>query len=94
LSCVNIKLKGYSAILRLPLWSEFLAIDPEVRVRFPALPEFLRSSEYETGTTQPRKYFEELLEKKVAALVKKTEITAIGVRHTDHVAPSICKSWH
>jgi hypothetical protein len=25
-------------------WSEFLAIDPEVWVRFPALPDFLRSS--------------------------------------------------
>jgi hypothetical protein len=30
-------------------WSEFLAIDPEVRVRFPALPEFLRSSGSGTG---------------------------------------------
>jgi hypothetical protein len=25
-------------------WSEFLATDPEVRVRLPALPDFLRSS--------------------------------------------------
>jgi hypothetical protein len=23
-----------------------------------------------------------------------TEITAVGIRHTDHVAPSIRKSWH
>jgi hypothetical protein len=31
-----------------PLWScglEFLATDPEVRVRFPSLPDFLRSLE-------------------------------------------------
>jgi hypothetical protein len=36
--------------------SEFLATDPEVRVRFPALPDFfpLRSSGSGTGFTQPR----------------------------------------
>jgi hypothetical protein len=31
-----------------------LATDPEVRVRFPALPHFLRSSVSGTGSTQPR----------------------------------------
>jgi hypothetical protein len=37
------------------LVSEFLAIDPEVRVRFLALPGvFLRSSGTGTGSTQPR----------------------------------------
>jgi hypothetical protein len=44
---------------RPPLWSsgqEFLATDPEARVRFPALPDFLRSSESGTGSTQPREY--------------------------------------
>jgi hypothetical protein len=35
-------------------WSEFLATDPEVRVQFPALPNFLRSSGSGTGSTQPR----------------------------------------
>jgi hypothetical protein len=30
---------------------------------------------------------EELLERKVAAPVKKTEITAVGIRHADHVTP-------
>jgi hypothetical protein len=35
-------------------WSEFLATDPEVWVRFPALPDFLRSSGSGTGSTQPR----------------------------------------
>jgi hypothetical protein len=34
--------------------SEFLATDPEVRVRFPALPHFLRSSGSGTGSTEPR----------------------------------------
>jgi hypothetical protein len=37
-------------------WSEFLATDPEVRVPFPALQDFLRSSESGTGSTQPREY--------------------------------------
>jgi hypothetical protein len=37
---------------------------------------------------------EELLERKVAAPVYKTENTAVLIRHADHVAPSIRKSWH
>jgi hypothetical protein len=36
--------------------SEFLATDPEVRVRFPALPDFLRSGGSGTGSTQPREH--------------------------------------
>jgi hypothetical protein len=36
---------------------------------------------------------EELLDIKIAAPVYKTENTAIGIRHADHVAPSIRKSW-
>jgi hypothetical protein len=35
----------------------------------------------------------ELLDRKVAAAVYKTENTAVGIRHADHVAPSIRKSW-
>jgi hypothetical protein len=34
--------------------SEFLATDPEVRVPFPELPDFLRSGGSGTGSTQPR----------------------------------------
>jgi hypothetical protein len=34
---------------------------------------------------------EELLDRKVAAPVQKTENTALGIRHADHVAPSIRK---
>jgi hypothetical protein len=30
--------------------------DPEVRVRFPAIPDFLRSSGSGTGSTQRREY--------------------------------------
>jgi hypothetical protein len=36
---------------------------------------------------------EELLDRKVAAPVYKIENTAAGIRHADHVAPSIRKSW-
>jgi hypothetical protein len=36
--------------------SEFLATDPEVWVRFPALPDFLRDRGSGTGSTQPREY--------------------------------------
>jgi hypothetical protein len=36
--------------------SEFLPTDLEVRVLFPALPDFLKSSGSGTGSTQPREY--------------------------------------
>jgi hypothetical protein len=36
---------------------------------------------------------EELLDRKVAASAYKTENTVVGIRHADHVAPSIRKSW-
>jgi hypothetical protein len=41
------------------MWSsarEFLATDPEIRVQFPALPDFMRSISSGTGSTQPREY--------------------------------------
>jgi hypothetical protein len=37
---------------------------------------------------------EELLDRKVAAPVQKTESKAVGIHHADHVAPFIRKSWH
>jgi hypothetical protein len=37
---------------------------------------------------------EELLDRKVAVPVYKSENTAVVIRHADHVAPSIRKSWH
>jgi hypothetical protein len=37
---------------------------------------------------------EELLDRKVAAPVYKTENTAEGIRHADHVAPSMRESLH
>jgi hypothetical protein len=38
-------------------WSQFLATGPEVRVRSPALPDFLRSSGSGTESTQPRECY-------------------------------------
>jgi hypothetical protein len=43
-----------SATASVVQWSEFLATDPEARVRFPALPK--KSSGSGTGSTQPREY--------------------------------------
>jgi hypothetical protein len=37
---------------------------------------------------------EELRERKVVAPVYKTENTVVGIRHVEHVAPSIRKNWH
>jgi hypothetical protein len=36
---------------------------------------------------------EELLDRKIAAPVYKTEITAVGIRHADHLASSIRKEF-
>jgi hypothetical protein len=39
-----------SFLLRPPLWSEFLATDPEARIRFPALPDFLEGGKKKNKT--------------------------------------------
>jgi hypothetical protein len=68
----------------------FLATDPEDRVRFPALPE-KKVVGVKRGPLSLVSTTEELLDRKVA--VYKTENAAVGIRHADHVAPSIRKSW-
>jgi hypothetical protein len=67
-----------------------LATDSEARVRFPALPE-KKVVGLERGLLSLVSTTEELLDSKVAVLVYKTENTAVGIRHADHVAPSIRK---
>jgi hypothetical protein len=47
----------------------------------------------ELGPLSPVSTTEEPLDRKVAAPVYKTYNTAVGIRHADHVAPSIRKSW-
>jgi uncharacterized phosphosugar-binding protein len=37
---------------------------------------------------------EELIDRKVAAPVYKSGNTASGIRHANHMAPSIRKRWH
>jgi hypothetical protein len=48
----------------------------------------------ERGATQPRESIEELLERKSSGSGIEIENTAVGIRHADHVAHSIHKSWH
>jgi hypothetical protein len=62
-------------------WSEFLATDPESRVRFPALPDFLRSSGSGTGSTQPHGY-------KWGATWKKSSGSCLEIREYGHRDPS------
>jgi hypothetical protein len=71
-------------------WLEFLATDPEARVRFPALPEKTVVG-LERGPLSLVSTTEELLDRKIAAAVYKTENTAVVIRHADHVTPSIRK---
>jgi hypothetical protein len=68
-------------------WSEFLATDPGVRVRFPELSDYLRSSESGNGFTQSREYTEELLGRNNISSSLETENTAVGIRSADHATP-------
>jgi hypothetical protein len=76
----------------LVVWSEFLATDLEAQVRFPALPE-KKLMGLQRGPPSLVSTTEELLDRKVAAPVYKIENTGVGIRHADHVEPSIHKSW-
>jgi hypothetical protein len=67
-----------------------LVTDPEARVRFPALPE-KKVVGLERGPLSLVSTTDELLDRKVAAPVYKTENTAVGISHADHVASSIRK---
>jgi hypothetical protein len=58
------------------------------RVRFPALPE-KKVVGLERGPLSLVSTTEELLDRKVAARVYKTENKVVGIRHADHVATSI-----
>jgi hypothetical protein len=75
-------------------WQEPMAADPEARVRFLALSNFLRSSASGTGSTQPREYNWEATWKKNGGSCLKSRdwgrrgSAALTTRH-----PVICKSW-
>jgi hypothetical protein len=67
-----------------------LATDPEARVRFSALSE-KKLVGLERGPLNLVSTTEELLDRRLEDPVYKTENTAVGIRHADHVAPSIRK---
>jgi hypothetical protein len=69
---------------------EFLATELEARVRFMTLPG-KKVMSLERDPLSLVSTTEELLDRKVAAPVYKTENTAVGIRHADYVAPSIRK---
>jgi hypothetical protein len=58
-------------------WSEFLATDPEARVRFPALPDFLKKNS-SRGPISLVSSTEELLDRKERLLSKKPRIRPEG----------------
>jgi hypothetical protein len=58
------------------------------RVRFQALPDFLRSSGSGTGPTQPREYNRGAR----GSGSRKPRLTAVGIRCTDYETPSIRQS--
>jgi hypothetical protein len=60
-------------------WSEFLNTDPEARFRFPGTTRNKKVVGLERGPLSLVSTAEELLDRKVAAPVKKTENTAVGM---------------
>jgi hypothetical protein len=78
-----------------PLWSS--GQSSWLQIRRPGLDsrhyQKKKSSGMEWGPLSLVSTTEELLDRKVSAPVYKTENTAVGIRHPDHVAPSIRKSW-
>jgi hypothetical protein len=60
---------GASPTASVVQWSEFLATDPEARVRFPALPEKIVVVGLERGPLSLASTTEKLLDRKVATPV-------------------------
>jgi hypothetical protein len=54
----HLRIRYYNvvAVASVVQWSEFMATDPKVRVRLPALQDFLISSRSGTGSTESREY--------------------------------------
>jgi hypothetical protein len=84
--------------VRPPLWSSDQSFWLQIQrspVRFPALPDFLRSSGPGAGSTHPLRITEELLQWKYSCSgSRKLRLTAVGIRWADHAWPSIRKIWH
>jgi hypothetical protein len=86
-----------SALGRLPLWasgqSSWLQIQ-RPGFDFRRYQIFWEIVDLERGPFSLESTIEELLGWKNSGSCLETEITAVGIRHADHVAPSIRKSWH
>jgi hypothetical protein len=75
-----------------PLWSSCQSSWLQIRVRFPALPDFLRGPD--RGPLSLLSTIEELLGRNSSGCGIENQNTAVGIRHADHLAPSIRKRWH
>jgi hypothetical protein len=65
------------------------------QVRFPALPDFLRSSGSGTGSSLPRvDNWGAIWRQKYRLRSRKPRLTTVRIRCADHATPSIRKSWH
>jgi hypothetical protein len=81
--------------IRPPLWSN--GQSSWLQIRRPGLDPgttIKKSNGSGTGSLSLVSTIEELLDRKLAAPILKTENTAVEIRHADHVAPSIHKRWH
>jgi hypothetical protein len=88
----------YEFYLGPPLWSSgqssWLQIQI-LRVRFPELPDFLRSSGSGTRSTQPHDYnWGATWIESSGVGSRKSRLTGVGIRCADHATHSIRKSWH
>jgi hypothetical protein len=79
--------------IRPPLWSSSWLQIQKSRVRFLALPDFLRSSVSGTGSTQPREDNWGATWKSSGS-GQESRINGRGIRCADHATPSIRKRWH
>jgi hypothetical protein len=76
---------------RPPLWSSGQSSWLQIRrPGFDSRHYQKKSSGSGTGPLSLVSTNEELLDRKVAAPIWKSENTAVGIRHADHVVPSIC----
>jgi hypothetical protein len=96
----DVKLDNFESIMSpqtasVVLWPEFLATDLEVRVRFPALPDFLEVVGLERGPLSLVSTTEELLERKSKSFgIRNRDYGRRGSAALTTRHPSVSKSWH